>query len=394
VRRLRKAAAGLAASALVLLTAHARQVTEPIVLLEGTTVAESITADASFDLYLMTASQGEVYRAQVLGEDGFAPRLGVSDAAGDLLYRSDVPGEGITGGGDTAAIEWTIPADGQFRLVVTAAAEGDTGGYRITLQRLRAADAAADTTARTVTFLCNGQEAVTLAGIQMPREEPLAADRSLFIYTTGDLVPVIRVQAPEAGIDVCWQNDDQGAGDVVTLPDGTSFTITDETLANAALFGISQTSDVGETTVTFGALGGAGQFLALVGGFAIDTPDDEDIARLRNGPRLSAVSPLTAYMVAVGENNRLDPLLELGDETGARIALCDDAGGRGCRDVPPITGAGVVIATGVSFTGDRFDAGVMIAPENADWHTLTMTSFGRNTRGNYVLLLWGERAAE
>lgn len=395
VRLLNRLVALLVLVALACGAVLAQDVVQPEVILEGTTVPAEITEQAAFGLYVFSAAAGDVYRAQVLGSDGFIPRLGIATAAGDVILRSDVPGAGISSDGSTAAIEWTIPQDGEFRVVVTAANEGETGEYRITLQRIRAADDPLDTSTRTVTFMCNGTEAITLAGVQLPAEEAPTSSRPLFIYTTDELTPVIRVQAPEAGIDVCWQNDDQGAGDVVTLPDGTSFTISEDTLSNTALFGISQASDVGPVTVTFGAVGpGTGQFMALLGGLAIDTPDDTDVALLRNGPRIAQDSPLAAYIIATGENNRLDPLLELGDESGTRLSLCDDAGGRNCTDVPPIRGAGVVISTGESYTGGRFDAGVLLPPGTTDWHTLTMASFGGNTRGAYVLLLVGERTGQ
>jgi len=107
---------------------------------------------------------------------------------------------------------------------------------------------------------------------------------------------------------------------------------------------------------------------------------------VRVGPRAALYGPLDVYAVAVGDNNRLDPVLRLIGPTGDVIASCDDAGRRGCADVLPIADAGVILNQGTRLVGDRFDAGLRLPP---GWVTLEVASFGGNTRGSYALIFVG-----
>ena len=69
---------------------------------------------------------------------------------------------------------------------------------------------------------------------------------------------------------------------------------------------------------------------------------------------------------------------------------CDDAGRRGCDDVPPSSGAGVAFGAGGSITGDRFDAGLKFDVGSRGWHDVALSSFSGSTGGDYALMIVGE----
>jgi len=96
---------------------------------------------------------------------------------------------------------------------------------------------------------------------------------------------------------------------------------------------------------------------------------------------------MLVYMVAA-ENSRLDPQLEL-LSTGL---VCDDAGRRGCEDVPSFNRAGATLheGEGTAIVGDRFDAGLRLAPGNPDPQDIELRAFDGNTTGNYVIVVIGQ----
>jgi hypothetical protein len=97
---------------------------------------------------------------------------------------------------------------------------------------------------------------------------------------------------------------------------------------------------------------------------------------------------MQVYMVGVGANNRLDPLMRFADGS----TTCDDAGRRACADVPAINGAGVVFNLGGSVVGDRFDAGLNFEAGSLGWKEINLGSFSGDTGGEYALDCWGTAA--
>jgi len=361
----------------------------PEILLVNSTVTGELSERSAFRQYIITVSEGDTYRLQMLSEDGLQPRLGLVDASGAMFLRTDQPGTGVTSDDGLVILEWTPSNSGEVG-VVAGSRDQSTGSYRLTFQRIAVSDAA-EPSARTVTFPCEGDEAVTLAGIrfeQVPEageEQPIA----LYIFGFEALRPVMRIQAPEAGIDLCWRLAQDATGHSAILPDGTELVLTEANREQAALLEITEQSRLGDVIITFGSVEGtSGRFLALVSGFAVNPADNQDEFLVRNGPRVAQTGPLTVGMIGVGDNNRLDPLLVLSSELGS-VMTCDDAGGRGCESVPRLAGAGVTLIGSQRLIGDRFDAAVQIPPGETDWFTLTSGSFGANTSGAYALLLTG-----
>ncbi|MCS7070010.1 MAG: hypothetical protein NZM00_00775, partial [Anaerolinea sp.] len=187
--------------------------------------------------------------------------------------------------------------------------------------------------------------------------------------------------------NVCVENAADVLGDQFRLPDGTSGSVTEETLDEVAQLNVTGEGNYGVITAAFAARGGSGgRYIAFVGGLALDPPEDTDRFRVRVGPRAALHQPLDVYVVGVGANNRLDPVLRLIGPNGEISTSCDDAGRRGCTGIAPVVDAGVILNQGTRILGDRFDAGLRLPP---GWVTLDVASFGGNTRGEYALIFIG-----
>jgi hypothetical protein len=74
---------------------------------------------------------------------------------------------------------------------------------------------------------------------------------------------------------------------------------------------------------------------------------------------------------------------------------CDDAGHGDCKIVPTFNKAGVTMHddTVTTITGDRSDAGLLLAPGTTDIMTLEMSSRAGDTYGDYALFLLGQLPA-
>ncbi len=359
----------------------------PSIIQIDSTVTGTLTPEIPAAWWEFQAAAGQVMRAQMLTEGGLIPRLGVMDASGDMIARSDQPGSGVTNSPNLAVIAFTVPANGSLRLV-TGAMDNSAGSYRLTLQLLNDPN---DTNALSVTFQCNGQEAAVLAGVQFQHEEGASSDLRAFVYGESGVHPVIRLQAPSAGIDLCWDDSGRAAGDQALLPNGDVISISAETLAQASLFSINASSPLGNVTLTLGAIQPAeGRYLAFFSGNVLEARDDQVTWRVRQGPLPAQQNDLLIYMIGTGANSRLDPYLSLGDdETSTLLATCDDAGGRRCETIPTAEQVGVILSNGETALGDRFDAGVAIPAGEIDWHRLIFSSFGGNTTGDFAVLLVG-----
>jgi hypothetical protein len=252
-----------------------------------------------------------------------------------------------------------------------------------------------------VTVLCNGAEVDTLVTIAFGQSEVQQSLNTrvrygFYIYGLEGLLPALVLRTgsadgqPAEGLittNVCVENAADVLGDRFRLPDGTSGTVTEETLDAVAQLNVTSEGNYGVLTAAFVARGGSGgRYIAFVDGLTLDPANDTDLFRVRVGPRAALHQPLDVYVVAVGENNRLDPVLRVIEPTGAIGASCDDAGRRGCAGIPPVIDVGVVLNYGTRIVGDRFDAGLRLPP---GWVTLEVASFGGNTRGDYALLFIG-----
>lgn len=252
-----------------------------------------------------------------------------------------------------------------------------------------------------VTVVCNGADVDTLLSIAFGQNEvqqslSTPVSYGFNIYGLEGLLPALLLRTgssdgqPLEGVqtsNVCIENANAVLGDTFRLPDGTTGSVSEERPVNVAQLNVTGEGNYGVITAVFAAReGSGGRYIAFLSGLSLDPSDDTDLFRVRVGPRAALQQPLEVYVVGVGENNRLDPVLRSIGPTGEIVASCDDAGRRGCADVLPIADAGVILNQGVRILGDRFDAGLRLPP---GWVTLEVASFGGNTRGSYALIFVG-----
>ncbi len=390
---LRRAWRGLALALLLRARlAAAQELQPPLPIAINSSVSGELTPSVGFTWYRFQAQAGQSYRVQMLTQPGEAlqPRLGLSlDGGATLALRSDAPGPGVTSADGLAALDWQAPADVLVTLVA-GAREGTLGAYRLSVQQVAGASTAADAPA--VSFGCRGEEAVVLAALQLASEAEAedAPGIAVAIYGTGDLRPALRVQAPQAGIDLCWTSADDAVGDAVVFPDGEALEIGSGNAGQALLFNIVRAPGLGDLTLTLGALGESrGRYLALLQGGAIAPRGDQDVLRVRRGPR--ADGPLQLYMLATGDNTRLDPRVTLQSAEGAVLAVCDDAGARACPQLAPADALRVQQAGVPVVQGGRFDGGAALPEALREWGVLLLEGFNGGTSGAYALALIGAR---
>jgi hypothetical protein len=115
---------------------------------------------------------------------------------------------------------------------------------------------------------------------------------------------------------------------------------------------------------------------------------DVDSIRVGQGPMASTL-PLTIYMIADKES-RLDPVLTLPDDAD-EIGVCDDAGRRGCENVPSPEGLEIYLAAlERKIVANGFDAGVVLAAGPPSLRSLEISSVRNRTTGRYTLVFIGE----
>lgn len=344
----------------------------------GEDVSGEISDGAFFDHWQLNARAGARIYVRMTGANGLAPLIGILSEGGTLLTRS---ANGMVD--STVDLNFDIPADGTYIIVATRVDNEfgtTTGAYTLRVDWLNPPPTR-DPRFQDVTFPCGSAEATAAATIHFAREDTDNGAYSLRVYGFDGFQPVIRVQSGEH--DDCITTPADAAGDVVTFPGERPITITEADLSATVQHVInSENADPASITVMIGSLDGQpGRYVALIGGFAIEPSTDRDVIDARLAPR-PAQGDTALLVYAIGVNNRLDPSVII--ESGR----CDDAGRRGCEDVPAIADAGVILNNGVRVVGDRFDAGVLIT--DTDPHTIQILSFSGTTHGEYALLLIGE----
>lgn len=356
---------------------RAQDVATSLPIVYGQEVSSEIGDAGFFDHWQLNARAGDRIYARMIGAGGLAPLIGILSAGGTLLERS------VNGSvDDSVDLTYTVPEDGLYIVVATRVDNelGTTAGTYTLRVDLLNPPPTRDPRFQDVTFACGSAEATTVATIHFAHEDTDNGAYSLRVYGFDGFQPVIRVQSGD--YDDCITTPASAAGDVVTFPGERPVTITDADLSRTAQHVITgENVDPASITVMIGSLDGQpGRYLALIGGFAIAPSADRDGIDARLAP-LPAQRGSDLLLYVVGVDNRLDPAAII--ESGR----CDDAGRRGCEDVPSINNAGVILNNGVRVTGDRFDAGVRLA--DADPHTVRILSFSGTTHGEYALLLIG-----
>ncbi len=341
----------------------------------GQEVSGAINDQQFFAHWELVTRAGDHFTIRMTGADGLRPLIGILGPDGTLLARSD---DGAVDG--TVELDFTAPAVDAYRIVATRVGNqsGTTRGTYVLRVDLLDSPPARDPAYQDVTFLCGAVEATALASIRFARETADNGAYSLRVYGLDGFQPVIRVQT--GGADTCTSEPADAVGDVIALPGERPITLTDAS-ATAQVILTGENADPQAMLVTIGSVADqTGRYLAVIGGFNVEPSTDTDDYAIRLAPR-PAQGAARLLIYAVGLNNRLDPGIS------SDLGTCDDAGRRGCEDIPSFDGAGVIFNGGVRVIGDRFDTGIRI--DDAAQHYLQVLSFSGTTHGDYALFLLG-----
>ncbi len=351
-------------------------------------VEGDLSNEAFFDWWQLQAVEGDIIVVNMSASDGLAPLIGVLGPDGELVARSDIAGEAEVNG--WAELEYTAPVSGQHTIVATRVGnvEGASTGHYLLQVRRANPDFTYDNPYQQVVFPCEDFEATTVATLEFAEDLEQATSYRITVYGLDGLEPVIRVNIETQDFELCNVNADRTVGDTFTLPGEETRTVEEDQLAAVSQLILDGADEMGIVELTLGSARGLpGRYMAVIEGFNIANSFDADTITARVGPLAAQSTSMLVYMVAA-ENSRLDPQMEL-LETGL---VCDDAGRRGCEDVPSFNGAGATIheGEGTTILGDRFDAGLRLAPGNPDPLGIEMRSFNGNTVGDYVIVVIGE----
>jgi hypothetical protein len=352
------------------------------------TVEDSITSVAIYDWWYVQAAEGDQMVINMQATAGLAPLIGILDVNGDLVARSQ---DGEPNG--LVTVEYTVPADGEYRIVATRVGNENgttTGDYQL---RMRRANPPVESVNpyQEVTFRCKDFEVTNAAVLEFSDDPDQLDFYRINVYGMDGFVPVIRVYMASQDVTDCAQDFQAMDGDTYTLPGQDTVTVTSDLLNYASQLTIRGAKDAGTVTLTVGSKDGStGHFLVVVEGFTINPERDTEYIQVGQGP-LAGLTPLLVYMVA-GKNERLDPSMRLlSDDPESEGIICDDAGRRGCDDVPSVNGLKVHVSVDdVDIEGGRFDAGVLLPRGATELRGIELSSFSGNTQGKYSLVLMGE----
>jgi hypothetical protein len=353
-------------------------------------VQETLTAAAFYDWWQFEGLAGDLIVVDMQASGGLAPLLGLLDPGGSLVARSE---NGVIDG--TITLEYALPSPGRYTIVATRVdnENGTTiGAYSLQLRRANATSLDS-TLYQDVTFVCEDFEATTAATIRLQDDLKEGQRYRVTVYGLDGFEPVIRIefQGPKMvePYEFCNTDAQVTTGDTYTLPGNITGTITADKRIQASQIGINGADQAGVVTLTIASREGKpGKWFAVIDQIGLDAGGDIDTIEVRLGPLAATRTALTAYIVGKS-NSRLDPILRWGEQD----SFCDDAGRGDCVEVPSIARYGATLnelGTPEPILGDRSDAGLILAPGNADPMTLVIGSRNNETHGDYALFLIGE----
>ena len=372
----------------------ADQITDDVIFFNEP-VQDTITQRSIYDRWRFYATEGATFIITMEAADGLAPLIGIFGPGGDIIAASNIDesGEFTADAEPNSTIELRFTASESREYAIIATRVGNeqgttTGTYILNVEQIPVTD---QNDIQDVTFRCGQEIATTATTFEFFGSADIETYR-ISVYGLDGFHPVIRAIA---GIDRdltdCTDDAQQMTGDQFTLPGEGEETITlaDEMPENAAQLSLRGGDLLNRVEVTIGSIDGAGgRYMVVIEGFTL-MAGQQDSLNVRLGP-LASETDLLVYMVHVG-STRLDPLLTwLSADDSADDVVCDDAGRRGCENVPSFEDSGVILNDGTVIIGDRFDAGLRLAPGNLDRMTLVFSSRNPNAAGPYSTILIGE----
>ncbi len=354
----------------------------------GDQVADDLTARAFWDWWLIFANEGETLIVNMQGDESLEPLVGILGPGGNLVARSD---DGLPGGAVT--LEYTAEEAGEHTIVATRVGNENgtsTGPYTLQVQQANPPLARVNPY-QEVVFRCQDYDVTNALTVIFEDDPDQPAQYVISVYGLDGFAPVIRAYFENFDLTDCSRDAQAVANNVFTLPTGESVTLIDNFDEVTAQLGIMNASEIGPITLTIGSADGKpGRFIAVIDGLVIGE-DDIDEFQVGQGP-MAATRPLTIYMVA-DQATRLDPALALPDHPD-EIGVCDDAGRRGCENIPSPEGLEIYLAEiDRSIVADRFDAGAILAAGPPELRNLELSSFDNRTTGRYTLVFIGELPA-
>ena len=367
----------------------------------NTVVAETITDQAFFDNWGFTAGAGSVVSVLMQASEGLAPLIGVLNPSGDLIARSDYdlignqlpPAQPNT----TATLELTIPADGDYLIVATRVGnEAGTSTGTYTLQ-LRSADSiyTRGNDRPPVELRC-GHSLMTVALVVELVASADVAEYRISVYGLDGFQPAIHTLFGSGEEQsVCSRDSLAMPGDQFILPGEELLSLPEEYpeggFQDAAQLSLRGGTLLGPVQLALGSIDHSpGRYMMVIEGFTIPAAGEDGFLELRLAPWAESTEVLV-YMIAA-EDTRIDSylMMEYAEDAGDSLVVCDDAGRGDCADVPAIVDAGVIFNDGTQVLGDRFDAGLRLAPGDTRRMQLTLSSRARSAHGEYALIIIGE----
>jgi hypothetical protein len=358
----------------------------------GEVVDETITTESFFDHWNFYGSEGDVILIRMAASNGLAPLIGLIDAGGDLIMRSDARSDGSLTDAPVdgvAEIRFTLPSQGEYTIIATRVDNANgttTGSYRLSLN---VEQPTPTKDLQDVTFRCDEFEITTAATFEFNQEGDDGDYYRVTVYGLDGFEPYIRVDIPfEQGVSDCTSDGSKTVNDQYTLPEVTPVTVTEDSPFNAQHI-LEGMQEMGKLTLVIGSRNGAaGRYVAVIEGFSINEPGDVDNFIARLGP-LAAEGEMLVYMMR-DTNTRIDPQVQMVAQNPAIDFTCDDAGRFDCADIPAATEYEFMMNDGVEIKGNRLDSGVNIATGNPDRVALQFRSRNGATQGKYTLVIVGE----
>jgi hypothetical protein len=348
-------------------------------------VTDTLTARSFWDWWLLQATEGDQIVAEMTGEGGLEPLLGILDPNGTLVARSE---DGAADG--TITLEYTATETGEYTVVATRVGNENglsLGSYLLQVRRANETPTHINPY-QEVVFRCEDYDVANAATIVFEEDPEQATSYLITIYGLDGFQPVVRAELGALDFTDCARDTTAMFGSVFALPGEEPFTLVDDFAEIAAQLFIPNAAPAGEITFTVGsANGGTGRFIAVIHGLML-TESDVDMIRVGQGP-LAALKPLAIYMIAE-PSSRLDPSLAFADDSLAG-AICDDAGRRGCEGVPSPDGLYIFLSEqSIEIKPDAFDAGLLLPPGMPQLYDIELSSFNENANGAYSIVLIGE----